>query len=448
MNASRLSSSTASPPEMVMSTRHTANGSRVASAAARSQLSSAARDHSSSALRIASSGRPAKIGSRIDCPSCSRIVSAVMYITWSLRTCAASWAITTRRPSPSSSRTSSELRTITGRPEPNVSALAIGNCVRYRSGTSSRSRVWKTSRSSTQIRGSCSCPRRTAAPSIAWRIARSYPSSMRRRTTCSRYGTCRSAAVAARSAGCWNARGEMPSSWKVLSGSVMTRRLRRRERPRARRPEGLDCGSMRAVTIQDKEIVVEDRPDPEPGSGEILVRVKAAGINGADIMQRGGLYPAPPGAPKDIPGLEFAGEGAALGPGATRFSEGDRVMAVVGGGGQAGLVTVHERQAMPVPDALEWPQAGGTPEVFTTAHDAIFTQAGLGAGERFLVHGAAGGVGTAAVQLGASAGARVTATVRRAEARDAVRRLGAHEVLDPEGFEEHGPFDVILELVG
>jgi NADPH:quinone reductase len=205
---------------------------------------------------------------------------------------------------------------------------------------------------------------------------------------------------------------------------------------------------MRAVTIQDKEIVVEDRPDPEPGSGEILVRVKAAGINGADIMQRAGLYPAPPGAPADIPGLEFAGEVIALGPGTTRFSEGDRVMAIVAGGGQAELATVHERQAMPVPDALDWPQAGGTPEVFTTAHDAIFTQAGLRAGERFLVHGAAGGVGTAAVQLGASAGARVTATVRRAEARDAVRRLGAHEVLDPEGFEEHGPFDVILELVG
>jgi len=205
---------------------------------------------------------------------------------------------------------------------------------------------------------------------------------------------------------------------------------------------------MRAVTIRDKEIVVEDRPDPEPGSGEILVRVRAAGLNGADIMQRAGMYPAPPGSPQDIPGLEFAGEVVAAGPGATRFAAGDRVMAVVGGGGQAELATVHERQAMPVPGALDWPQAGGTPEVFTTAHDAIFTQARLDAGERFLVHGAAGGVGTAAVQLGAAAGARVTATVRRAEARDAVRELGAHEVIDPEGFEEHGPFDVILELVG
>jgi NADPH2:quinone reductase len=120
----------------------------------------------------------------------------------------------------------------------------------------------------------------------------------------------------------------------------------------------------------------------------------------------------------------------------------------VGGGGQAELATVHERQAMPVPDTLNWEEAGGTPEVFTTAHDAVFTQAGLKMGERLLVHGGAGGVGTAAVQLGVAAGAHVTATVRRAEARDAVATLGAHEVHEPDGFEEHGPFDVILELVG
>jgi putative PIG3 family NAD(P)H quinone oxidoreductase len=205
---------------------------------------------------------------------------------------------------------------------------------------------------------------------------------------------------------------------------------------------------MRAVTIRDKEIVVEDRPDPEPGSGEILVRVRAAGLNGADIMQRAGMYPAPPGSPQDIPGLEFAGEVVAAGPGATRFAAGDRVMAVVGGGGQAELATVHERQAMPVPGALDWPQAGGTPEVFTTAHDALFTQAGLRAGERLLVQGAAGGVGTAGVQLGATAGAHVTASVRNADLREGVAGLGAHEVIAPEGFAERGPFDVVLELVG
>ena len=108
---------------------------------------------------------------------------------------------------------------------------------------------------------------------------------------------------------------------------------------------------------------------------------------------------------------------------------------------------VHERAAMPVPEGLDWPQAGGLPEVFTTAHDAIFSQAGLRPGEHLLVHGAAGGVGTAAVQLGRAAGALVTATVRREELRPAVERLGARAV-DPEGFAEHGPYDVVLELVG
>jgi putative PIG3 family NAD(P)H quinone oxidoreductase len=204
---------------------------------------------------------------------------------------------------------------------------------------------------------------------------------------------------------------------------------------------------MRAVTIRDERLHIEEHDDPHPGAGEVLVRVRAAGLNGADQLQRRGRYPAPPGAPQDIPGLELAGEVAALGPGATRFAEGERVMAVVAGGGQAELAVVHERAAMPVPDALDWPQAGGFPEVFTTAHDALFTQAGLGAGERLLVHGAAGGVGTAAVQLARAAGARVTATVRREELRGAVEKLGA-TAIDSEGFEEHGPFDVVLELVG
>jgi putative PIG3 family NAD(P)H quinone oxidoreductase len=202
-----------------------------------------------------------------------------------------------------------------------------------------------------------------------------------------------------------------------------------------------------AATIRDGSVVVEEHPDPEPGAGEILVRVRAAGLNGADMLQRKGAYPAPPGSPQDIPGLELAGEVAARGPGATRFDEGDRVMAVVGGGGQAELAVVHERAAMPVPGALDWPAAGGFPEVFTTAHDAVFTQAGLAPGERLLVHGAAGGVGTAAVQLGRAAGARVTATVRNESLRAGVEELGA-EVIDPQGFDEQGPFDVVLELVG
>jgi putative PIG3 family NAD(P)H quinone oxidoreductase len=205
---------------------------------------------------------------------------------------------------------------------------------------------------------------------------------------------------------------------------------------------------MRAATIREGEIVVEDHPEPTPGHGEVLVRVRAAGLNGADMMQKRGVYPAPAGWPQDIPGLDVAGEVAALGPDAERFTVGDRVMGFVGGGGQGELLTVHERLLMPVPDGLDWPHAGGTPEVFTTAYDALFAQAGLSAGERLLVHGAAGGVGTAAVQLGATTGAHVTATVRNPDHRDAVASLGAHEVIDPEGFGEHGPFDVILELVG
>ena len=204
---------------------------------------------------------------------------------------------------------------------------------------------------------------------------------------------------------------------------------------------------MRAATISDESVAIAEHRDPEPGTGELLVRVRAAGLNGADILQRKGRYPAPAGAPQDIPGLELAGEVIAAGPGATRFSEGDRVMAIVGGGGQAELAVVHERQLMPVPDVLDWPAAGGFPEVFTTAHDALFTQAGLRAGERLLVHGGAGGVGTAAIQIGRAAGASVTATVRDEAKRDAVAELGARAIA-PDEFVDAGPFDVVLELVG
>jgi putative PIG3 family NAD(P)H quinone oxidoreductase len=209
---------------------------------------------------------------------------------------------------------------------------------------------------------------------------------------------------------------------------------------------------VRAATIVDGEVVVKEHPDPVPGVGEVLVRVRAAGLNGADLLQRRGFYPAPTGAPADIPGLELAGVVVDVGPGATRFALGDRVMALAAGGGQAELAVVHERVAMPVPVGVDWPDAGGFVETFTTAHDALFTQCGLQMGERVCIHGAAGGVGTAAVQLAAAAGAWVTATVRNESLRDAVAVLGSAagwtEVVAPETFADHGPFDVILELVG
>jgi NADPH2:quinone reductase len=205
---------------------------------------------------------------------------------------------------------------------------------------------------------------------------------------------------------------------------------------------------LRAVTIEDHKLVIREHPDPVPGKAEVLVRVRAAGLNGADLHQLHGAYPAPPGSPPDIPGLELAGEVVRVGPGAARFQQGDRVMAVVGGGGQAELAVVHERAAMPVPDRIPWVEAGGFPEVFTTAHDALFTQCGLTLGDRLLVHGAAGGVGTAAVQLAAAAGAWVAASVRNLEHHRAVAELGADVVVAPAEVAGTGPFDVILELVG
>ena len=205
---------------------------------------------------------------------------------------------------------------------------------------------------------------------------------------------------------------------------------------------------MRAVAARDGELFVEERADPVPGAGEVLVKVHGAGLNGADMAQRRGTYPPPPGTPNpDVLGMELAGEVVSNGPGATLYNSGERVMAIVATGAQAQLALVPESLLMRVPEALDLIAAGGVPEVFTTAHDAVFTQAALQAGERLLVHGAAGGVGSAAVQLGHAAGATVTATVRNEAHRAAVAALGA-TVIAPEGFEAAGPFDVILELVG
>jgi NADPH2:quinone reductase len=205
---------------------------------------------------------------------------------------------------------------------------------------------------------------------------------------------------------------------------------------------------MRAVTIVDRSLVWQSRPDPEPGPGELLVAVRSAGINGADLMQRQGFYPAPPGWPEDIPGMEFAGEVVRAGSATSRFRPGDRVMSIVGGGAQAELLTVPEAFVLPVPDSISWEEAGGFPEVFFTAHDALFAQAGLIAGQRVLISGAAGGVGTAAVQLAHAVGAEVVASVRNPDMHDGVRALGADQVIDPDQVKDNGPYDVSLELVG
>jgi NADPH:quinone reductase-like Zn-dependent oxidoreductase len=200
---------------------------------------------------------------------------------------------------------------------------------------------------------------------------------------------------------------------------------------------------MYAVTIADGALHWQEHADPVPGPGEVLVAVAAAGLNSADLLQRRGYYPAPPGWPADIPGLEFSGTVLAHGVGAGRYPVGSRVMAICGGGGQAQQVVVPESVLLPVPDP-----AGGFPEVFSTAQDALFTQADLSEGHTVLISGAAGGVGTAAVQLAAVAGARVVATVRNPVHHDAVRALGADVVILPDAVADHGPYDVSLELVG
>ena len=189
---------------------------------------------------------------------------------------------------------------------------------------------------------------------------------------------------------------------------------------------------MRAVTIVDGDLAWNEHPDPTAGPGEVVVAVTAAGINGADLLQRRGFYPAPAGWPADIPGMEFSGVVHALGEGTTRFALGDRVMGICGGGGQAESVAVPESGLLAVPDGYDLVAAGGFAEVFSTAQDALFTQAQLSEGKTVLISGAAGGVGTAAVQLAAVAGARVVATVRNPDLHDQVRALGADEVILPD----------------
>jgi NADPH2:quinone reductase len=194
---------------------------------------------------------------------------------------------------------------------------------------------------------------------------------------------------------------------------------------------------------------LDERADPVPGADEVVVSVQFAALNAADLMQRAGNYPAPPGSPPDIPGIEVAGRVAAKGADVRGLAEGDRVFGLVGGGGLADRVVAHERQLTRVPDSLSEEDAAAVPEAFATAHDAVITQAGLRLGDVLLVNGANGGVGSAGVQIGVAAGARVFASAR--SAHEQLAALGAEPVGPDEAFNRvkaAGGANVVLELVG
>ena len=201
------------------------------------------------------------------------------------------------------------------------------------------------------------------------------------------------------------------------------------------------------MTIVSGDLAWEERAEPEPGPLQLAVAVRAAGINGADLWQRMGSYPAPDGVPSDVPGLELAGEVVAVGPGSTRFGVGDPVMALVGGGAQSEVALTDEATALALPPGISWEEGGGFMEAYSTAHDALYTQCELRPGESVLVTGAAGGVGTAAVQLASALGANVTASARNADSHEELMRLGAHAAVLPEQVDSFGPYDVVLELV-
>jgi putative PIG3 family NAD(P)H quinone oxidoreductase len=212
---------------------------------------------------------------------------------------------------------------------------------------------------------------------------------------------------------------------------------------------------MRAVAFTgaggNEVVEVVERPDPAVGPEDVLVEVSVAGMNPADLVQREGRYPAPAGVVPDIPGLEVAGSVVAVGERVAAWSPGDRVFGLVGGGGLASRVVVHERCVTDVPAALDEEQAAAVPEAFITAHDA-FRQAELRPAETVLVHGATGAVGSAAVGIARAWGARVLASVTSPEAADAVASIGAEPVDDrTEAIASaagRGGVDVVIELVG
>jgi putative PIG3 family NAD(P)H quinone oxidoreductase len=218
--------------------------------------------------------------------------------------------------------------------------------------------------------------------------------------------------------------------------------------------------SMKAVVITEpggpEVLQLRELPDPVPRAEEVLVRVRATALNRADLLQRRGRYPAPPGSPSDVPGLEFAGEVVACGERAHAWKPGARVMGILGGGGYAELLCTHERLCLPVPDRLDWPRAAAVPEAFLTAFDALLRLARLRPTERLLLHAAASGVGTAASQVARAVGATIVGLCRTASKRRRLAALGLGDVLDPatENLAQAirsaagGDVDVVLDMVG
>ena len=191
---------------------------------------------------------------------------------------------------------------------------------------------------------------------------------------------------------------------------------------------------MKAIIITrpggPEVLEMQERPKPEPGVEQIRVRVRASALNRADILQRQGNYPVPPGVSADIIGMEYAGEVDALGPAATAWKAGDRVMGIIGGGGHAEYVCVHEREAIPVPPGLSWEEAAAIPEAFLTAYDALVRQLDLRMGETVLIHAVASGVGTAGLQLARAGGARVVGTSRSAAKLQRAKEMGLDVAVD------------------
>jgi len=218
---------------------------------------------------------------------------------------------------------------------------------------------------------------------------------------------------------------------------------------------------MKAIIITKpggpEVLELRDVPTPEPSRGEVAVRVRATAVNRADLLQRMGGYPAPPDAPADIPGLEYAGTVAALGPGVTDWKVGDRVFGLAGGGTYAETVVVHGRTLARIPDALDDTGAASVPEAFITAYDGLVSQAGLASGEQVLISAVGSGVGTAAIQLVRALGATAIGTARTADKLDRARPLGlAHGIASADGKFARAVLDatggrgvdVVLELVG